>query len=465
MEKLLSKIDIQTECTYMTKGAQMPFCKGCGHSHILRKLDEALVKLKLNPENVCLVTDIGCIGLADYLFDKVHTVHTTHGRSTAFATGIALADKVLGDKKLKTIVLIGDGGAMIGLLHIVNAALLNTDVTVIVADNFLFGMTGGQQSAFSPIDFITQTSPLGNIIPPLDLCKVAISSKAQYVARKISTDKDLVDTIAEAISYDGFSLVEVLELCTEYAVDKNKLKGTDLPKIAEKHNHELGILEDKKTRFEFSKIYIEKFLTKKTEFNLFSNFISNTTQSIIDLEEFQQKFGLSQLEIIIAGSAGERVQSSAAMLCQAAAQNGFFTTQKNDNPVTQGSGFSLSEVIISPQEIYYTGTDNPFAIIVASKDGLDELISQGYFTRIKSETIIIYDESLELPIKSNKMFGLPFRKICGPDKAALGGIDFLMRLTNPIPFKTLQELIEKRFGNYDKLYKENLEKFLTQIMQ
>lgn len=454
MEKLLSNIDIKVECTYMTKGAQMPFCKGCGHSHILRKLDEALVKLQLNPEDVCLVTDIGCIGLADYLFDKVHTVHTTHGRSTAFATGIALADKVLASKKLKTIVLIGDGGAMIGLLHIVNAALLNTDVTVIVADNFLFGMTGGQQSAFSPIEFITQTSPLGNIIPPLDLCKVAISSKAQFVARKISTDKDLVDTIAEAISYDGFSILEILELCTEYAVEKNKLRGTDLARIAEEHGHDLGILENKKSRKEFAEIYIEKFFKEKSQLNLFSHFISETNFKAIDVKDFYSKFGATQIEIIIAGSAGEKVQSSAAMLCQASAENGFFSTQKNDNPVTQGSGFSLSEVIISPEEIYYTGADNPFAIIIASKDGLDELIIQRYFDKINSETILIFDESLDLPIKTNKMYKLPLRKSCGADKAALGGIDFLIKLTKILPEEIFTSIIEKRFGEYLKVYKE-----------
>lgn len=461
MEKLLSNIDIQTECTYMTKGAQMPFCKGCGHSHILRKLDEALVKLKLNPEDICLVTDIGCIGLADYLFDKVHTVHTTHGRSTAFATGIALADKVLASKKLKTIVLIGDGGAMIGLLHIVNAALLNTDVTVIVADNFLFGMTGGQQSAFSPIDFITQTSPLGNIIPPLDLCKVAISSKAQFVARKISTDKDLVDTLAEAISFDGFSLVEILELCTEYAVDKNNLKGTDLPKIANEHGHELGVLENKNLRPEFSKMYTEKFFKQKSELNLFSNFISTNVSSSSNTEIFYKKYGLSQLEIIIAGSAGEKVQSSAAILSQAAAENGFFTTQKNDNPVTQGSGFSLSEVIISPEEIYYTGANNPFAFIIASKDGLNELLVQGYFEKIKSDTIIIYDESLEIPVKTEKMYNVPLRKICGADRAALGGIDYFLRLTKPIDFNIFKSIVEKRFGNYEKMYKGDLNQYLN----
>jgi len=461
MEKLLSEINIELECTYMTKGAQMPFCKGCGHSHILRKLDEALLKLKLNPEDVCLVTDIGCIGLADYLFDKVHTVHTTHGRSTAFATGIALADKVLASKKLKTIVLIGDGGAMIGLLHIVNAALINTDVTVLVADNFLFGMTGGQQSAFSPIDFVTQTSPFGNIIPPLDLCKVAISSKAQFVARKISTDKDLVDVIAEAISFEGFSLVEILELCTEYAVEKNKLKGTDLPKIANEHGHELGLLRNEKLRPEFSKIYEEKFLDKVSELNLFSNFLSIESSSSNDIKDFKKYFGVDQLEIIIAGSAGEKVQSSAALLCQAAALNGLFTTQKNDNPVTQGSGFSLSEVIVSNQEIFYTGVDTPFAMIIASLDGLNELQQQGYFNKINSETILIFDESLNIPVQTNRMFRIPLRKSCGPDKAALGGIDFLLNLTQPFKTEIFRNLIQKKFGSYDKLYKEDLSKYLN----
>ncbi len=460
MEKLLTKIDIQNECTYMTKGAQMPFCKGCGHTHILRKLDEALFRIKLNPEDICLVTDIGCIGLADYLFDKVHTVHTTHGRSTAFATGIALADKVLASKKLKTIVLIGDGGAMIGLLHIVNAALLNTDVTVLVADNFLFGMTGGQQSAFSPINFVTQTSPFGNIIPPLDLCKVAISSKAQFVARKISTDKDLVDVIAEAISFEGFSLVEILELCTEYAVEKNKLKGTDLPEIALEHGHQLGLLINEKLRPEFSKIYSEKFMDKPFEFNLFSQFLS-TENVNLDQDKFQSKFGESQLEIIIAGSAGEKVQSSAALLCQSAALNGLFTTQKNDNPVTQGSGFSLSEVIISPQEIFYTGVDKPFAIIIVSNDGLNELRSQNYFEKITSDTILIFDESLNMPVLTSKMYKLPLRKSCGPDKAALGGIDFLLNLTQPFQIETFKNLIQKRFGSYENLYKEDILKYLN----
>lgn len=131
-----------TSC-YLVKDAPLPYCKGCGHGQVLRAFGEALEKLQLPPDKVAVVTDIGCVGLADALFATPHTVHTTHGRSTAFATGLALADSVVGSGRLKPIVMIGDGGAMIGISHLVNAALLNADITVLMHNNFLFGMTMG----------------------------------------------------------------------------------------------------------------------------------------------------------------------------------------------------------------------------------------------------------------------------------------------------------------------------------
>jgi len=136
---------------WMKQGAPLPYCKGCGHGLVLRALGRALERLD-HPSDVAIVTDIGCVGLADAQFTGPHTIHTTHGRSTAFATGMALADRVIGTGRLKPIVMIGDGGAMMGINHLVNAALLNPDVTVLVHNNFLFGMTGGQNSAFSPVE-------------------------------------------------------------------------------------------------------------------------------------------------------------------------------------------------------------------------------------------------------------------------------------------------------------------------
>lgn len=430
-------------CTYMTEGAMMPYCKGCGHTIVTKKLNEALEKLALPPSDIVLVTDIGCIGLIDALFDKVHTVHTTHGRSTAFATGIAVADKTISDKKLKTIVLIGDGGSMIGLLHIVNAALLNTDVTVIIANNFLFGMTGGQQSSFSPIDFITQTTPLGNIIPPLDICKVAMSAQAEYVARKIASDKDLVDVFAQAISHDGFALVEVLELCTEHATTRNELKGSELANIAIAHGQEMGLILNANKRLEFGKQFLEKFqIDKKAEKQKDGTIVQESEHS---LER--------PISFFIAGSAGEKVQSAAGMLCESAVRTGLWVSQKNDNPVTQGSGFSISEVIISPEEILYTGVDNPDVVIIVSEEGLKEAKAQKVFDRVLPSSIIILDESLSEVNTIGEVLRIPIRKSCGGNKSALGAIDYFISTKNPFPKEVFHKMIESKFGSYSDFYK------------
>lgn len=435
------------DCVYMTYGAVMPFCKGCGHTNILKKLNDALTELAIEPKDVCLVTDIGCIGLADALFDKVHTVHTTHGRSTGFATGIAVADKVLASGKLKTIVLIGDGGSMIGLLHIVNAALMNVDVTVIVANNFLFGMTGGQASSLTPEHFKTDTTPFGSMNPSLDICRIAEASKAGFTARKISTDKDLTDVIKEAIAYNGFSIVEVLELCTEHGTKRNELKGNMLSKMAEAEGHELGIILNSKSRAEFSEKY--------------ESDVSSQKSKIKPLRFIEPEFGHNLKKpagIIISGSAGERVQSTAAMLAEASLLCGLEVTQKNDNPVTQGSGFSLSEVIISPNEINYTGVSSADYVIIASENGLKELYAQDIFNRINERTVFILDDSLNLAKKGLSVILLPLRKLCGGDKAALGALDYLVKKYEPFPHEALIRLIERKFGEYSKVFKEEFYK-------
>jgi len=435
------------QCTYMTQGAVMPFCKGCGHSNILKKLNDALGLLEIDPHDVCLVTDIGCIGLADALFDKVHTVHTTHGRSTGFATGIAVADKVLASGKLKTVVLIGDGGSMIGLLHIVNAALMNVDVTVIVANNFLFGMTGGQTSSLTPEHFNTITSPFGSMNPSLDICQIADASKAGFIARKTATDKDLTETLSNAIAFNGFSIVEVLELCTEHGTKRNDIKGNMLVKLAEDEGHGVGLIKNTEARAEFSRKYQTDVNSHKGEIKPLKYITP----------EFNHNLKVPN-EIIISGSAGEKVQSTAAMFAEAALMCGLQVTQKNDNPVTQGSGFSLSEVIISPEEINFTGVSSADYVVVVSENGLKEIKGQNIFNRINDKTIFVIDESLNIEQKGLNIITLPLRRLCGSDKAAVGAIDYIICKFEPFPHEAFKQLLEKRFGEYGSIFKEDFYK-------
>ncbi len=395
----------------------MPFCKGCGHSHVIRQLNEALVQLAVEPANVCLVTDIGCIGLADSLFRSVHTVHTTHGRSSAFAAGIQIADSILSDGKVKTIVLIGDGGAMIGLQHLVNAALMNANITVILCNNFLFGMTGGQNSAFSPFNFLTPTTPHGNIIPPLDVCNVMTACGAGFVSRVLATDKGLGGMIASAVDHKGFALVEVVELCTEHAMEKNALTGRSLSRLLESQGQKLGTLVNESLRTEFSSRYKDKY--PQTAEIKDERSIAPSGQSTLH----------HQVGIVIAGSAGERVQSSAKRLCEEAMTAGLHCSQKNDNPVTQGSGFSISEVIISPDEILYTGIEIPDVVIAVSQEGMDELVEKGTISKLGESTELFVDSEVVCPPTLARIHGSSFRKANGSDKAASAAIQFFVQLS------------------------------------
>ncbi len=129
-----------------------PFCPGCGHGLILNQLNAALMRLELDPRRVVIVSDIGCQGLGDQYF-TTHAFHGLHGRSIAYATGIKLADP-----DLKVIVIMGDGGAGIGGAHLLNAARRNIGLTVLVFNNFNFGMTGGEHSVTTPPGGITATT-------------------------------------------------------------------------------------------------------------------------------------------------------------------------------------------------------------------------------------------------------------------------------------------------------------------
>jgi Pyruvate/2-oxoacid:ferredoxin oxidoreductase gamma subunit len=128
------------------------------------------------------------------------------------------------------------------------------------------------------------------------------------------------------------------------------------------------------------------------------------------------------LHIVIAGTAGERVQSSAALLCRAALSAGLYATQKNDNPVTQGSGFSLSEVCLSAKPIEYTGLESADAVIAVSQDGWNELKANGTLAALAPGTLLIIDSEIEIDSPTGRLFRQPFRRDATPKRAALAAI-------------------------------------------
>ena len=408
------------EALYLSPTAELPYCRGCGHSLVVRQLSHALERLGLPPRSIVLTTDIGCVGLADSLFPYLHTVHTTHGRSTAFATGMALADLVQEPQGLKPIVMIGDGGAMIGLLHLVHAAQLNIDITVLIHNNFLFGMTGGQHSALSPLNWVTATTPDGNSTPPLDLLALLRTAHATFLARQLASSPELATTIADAINYPGFAAVEIVELCTAYATRWNQATGASLEGIIGRQGQTMGELEREIERPTFRDLYRHEMDSPRPKRAKPVVPRINATATLA-----------GEIRLVIAGTAGERVQSAAALLCRAALAAGLYSTQKSDNPVTQGSGFSLAEICLSPKPIEYTGMESPDVVLVVSEDGWKELQANGTLAACRGETLLLLDSQIDAILPISQMIRLPLRREANPKRAALAAIAAWME-KNPL---------------------------------
>ena len=190
------------------------------------------MKLGLDPKRVVIVTDIGCQGLGDQYF-ATHAFHGLHGRSIAYATGIKLADP-----DLKVIVIMGDGGTGIGGAHLLNAARRNIGLTVLVFNNFNFGMTGGEHSVTTPPGGVTATTRAGNVERPLDLCATVAVNGAGFVWRGTAFDRDLADIIAEAMRSESFALLDIWELCTAYYVPNNEFSRKSLEATRDSVGHD-----------------------------------------------------------------------------------------------------------------------------------------------------------------------------------------------------------------------------------
>ena len=193
------------------------FCAGCGNGIILngflRAVDALIHAKQIRQRDLLAVSGIGCSAWIPSPHFQGDTLHTTHGRAIAFATGA----KIMNPKLLVT-VFTGDGdGAAIGGNHLIHAARRNIPMTVILVNNFNYGMTGGQSAPTTPLHVHTTTSPR-HPEAPFDLCKLALGAGASYVARWTTYYvNEITATLQEALLHPGFAFVEILSQCPTYA--------------------------------------------------------------------------------------------------------------------------------------------------------------------------------------------------------------------------------------------------------
>ncbi len=195
------------------------WCSGCGIGIVMGALIRAIDHLGLKNDDVALVAGIGCTARMPIYLD-FNTLHTTHGRALAFATGLKIARP-----DMKVIAIMGDGDALaIGGNHFIHAARRNIGITAIIVNNAIYGMTGGQYSPTTPLHGRATTAPYGNIESPFPICDLAIAAGACYVARStVYHALELDKFISEAISKDGFSVVEAVSYCHTTYGRLNKL--------------------------------------------------------------------------------------------------------------------------------------------------------------------------------------------------------------------------------------------------
>ncbi|MDA8374501.1 MAG: 2-oxoacid:ferredoxin oxidoreductase subunit beta [Actinomycetota bacterium] len=215
----MPKLGLDIDQYLRTEVLPTVWCPGCGNGNIVEGIGTAFSRIGLDTEKVVVVGGIGCSGRTPF-YVRTNAMHTTHGRALAYATGLKMANP-----ELTVVVTMGDGDALaIGGNHFIHAARRNLDLTAIVYNNGIYGMTGGQEAPTTPVGSRTTTSLHGAVERTFDTIELALAAGASYVARTTTFDmQEIPLRIEEALRHKGFSVVEVLTQCPTYYGRLNRI--------------------------------------------------------------------------------------------------------------------------------------------------------------------------------------------------------------------------------------------------
>ncbi len=401
------------------------FCPGCTHERLTGALDRALGLLNRKAARVALVTDIGCSGLFDTFF-KTHAFHGLHGRALTYAAGMKLARP-----ELTVVVTMGDGGIGIGGAHFLAACRRNLDITLLILNNFNFGMTGGQMSATTPPDAVTGSGFLNRLEHPLDICETAKAAGAPYVGRYSAFEKDLPEKIARAIGHEGFSLVDIWGICPGRYTRKNRISPKSIAaQISRRPAFDGAVAEN--TRQEYGALYRET---------------ARHAPPLPPPRRIEAVFippSTKRQDVVLLGNAGQRILTAGEILCLAGMTGGLQVTQKNEYNITVLRGPSVSEVILSKERIDYTGIETPSVVIAVGQEGVRR--RKGLFKKMPPDGLVLAAEGLELPDCPCEIRLLPFKKqrIRSRDQA-LAALSVLARKNRVLSSKMLEAALKIRF--------------------
>lgn len=411
------------------------YCPGCTHERIAKSLDTAMVNLNLKADKTVIVSDIGCSGLFDTFFD-VHALHGLHGRALTYASGLKLADP-----ELNVIVTMGDGGLGIGGAHVLAACRKNLDLTLIVLNNFNFGMTGGQYSATTPTDAVVGSEFLNQAEIPIDICDVAQSAGATYISRCSGLSETLPEVISGAIRHKGFSIVETLGMCTGRYTKQNQLTPKIIDEMIEALPQRNGIVPQN-ARPEYGEQY-RRLAAEKTVF-----------PEAVRIEKQFDMADARRREIVILGSAGMRIVTAGDIVCYAGICAGLNASMKNDYNITVLRGQSVSELILSPDKIGYAGIESPAIVLALSDEGVQRRLK--IFPKLNADTFLLKEKSVSIPDTRAGIFEIDFREL-GIKKQdwALAALGVLACKNVGLTMEMLEIALKTRFNSV--LYEKSMQ--------
>lgn len=402
------------------------FCPGCAHERIVHALDRSFQDMELSGNRIAIVSDIGCSGLFDTFFNT-HAFHGLHGRALTYATGIKMARP-----DLHVVVTMGDGGMGIGGAHVLSTCRRNIDITLLVLNNFNYGMTGGQCSATTPQDAQVTSGFLNRLEQPLDICQVTGAAGAGFVSRVSAYDTDLSAVIRQAIQFDGFSVLDIWGICPGRYTRKNKLTPKMIAAEIESQP-DPDQFKEQNLRDEYGRAYRKQ--AEKVP----------PMPPPIRIEATHKAPCRGRQDVLFLGSAGQRIITAGELMCLAGATAGLHVTQKNDYPITVLRGHSISEVILAETLVEFPGIETPSVVFAIGQEGVNR--RKNTFSRLGKNTLIVKARSVELPETEAEILEIeqPEKKIKNQD-LALAAMAKLATLNRILSIDMLKSALDLRFS-------------------
>jgi Pyruvate/2-oxoacid:ferredoxin oxidoreductase gamma subunit len=325
----------------------------------------------------------------------------------------------------------GDGGLGIGGAHVLSTCRRNIDLTLLILNNFNYGMTGGQCSSTTPQEAVVGSGFLNQLEKPVDICRITAAAGASFVTRTSSYAPDLVDEMVAAISYEGFSVIDMWGMCPGRYTKRNKItpKSIDAD-LAELPRCQGPVPENQRKEYGNNYREVATQLPKPA--------------LPAKIEARFQPPASGRQEVLILGSAGQRIVTAGEIFCLAGMTGGWYATLKNDYPITVLRGHSVSEMVLSPQPVDYTGIDRPNVVVALADEGVGR--RKKMLSRLGSDTLIIKAAGVSLPETGATVQEVDFkaRKIKSQDWA-LASLALLANKQRVISMEMLKAALAFKF--------------------